>query len=79
LTSAEAASRLAAEGANELAHEGRREVWNIAFEVLREPVLLMLLAAGAIYVSLGDLEEALGMAGGSAFPAAKSFAATSCY
>ncbi|HEY5128443.1 MAG TPA: cation-translocating P-type ATPase [Bradyrhizobium sp.] len=59
LTSTEAAARLAAEGANELAQDGRRRVWQIAFEVLREPMLLMLLAAGAIYISLGDLEEAL--------------------
>ncbi len=59
LTSAEAAARLAAEGANELAQDGRRRVWQIAFEVLREPMLLMLLVAGAIYISLGDLEEAL--------------------
>jgi P-type Ca2+ transporter type 2C len=59
LTSTEAARRLAAEGTNELAQDGRRRVWQIAFEVLREPMLLMLLAAGAIYISLGDLEEAL--------------------
>jgi len=59
LTSIEAARRLAAEGANELAQDGRRRVWQIAFEVLREPMLLMLLAAGAIYISLGDLQEAL--------------------
>jgi Ca2+-transporting ATPase len=59
LTRAEAAARLAAEGPNELAQDGRRRVWQIAFEVLREPMLLMLLAAGAIYISLGDLEEAL--------------------
>jgi Ca2+-transporting ATPase len=59
LTSTEAARRLVADGANELAQEGRRRVWQIAFEVLREPMLLMLLAAGAIYISLGDLREAL--------------------
>ena len=59
LTSTEAARRLVADGANELAQDGRRRVWQIAFEVLREPMLLMLLAAGAIYISLGDLREAL--------------------
>ena len=59
LTSVEAAARLAAEGTNELAQDGRRRIWQIAFEVLREPMLVMLLAAGAIYISLGDLEEAL--------------------
>jgi Ca2+-transporting ATPase len=59
LTGAEAARRLEADGANELAQDGRRRVWQIAFEVLREPMPLMLLAAGAIYISLGDLQEAL--------------------
>ena len=59
LTSAEAAMRLASEGPNELAQDGRRRILQIAFEVLREPMLLMLLAAGGIYISLGDLEEAL--------------------
>jgi P-type Ca2+ transporter type 2C len=59
LTGTEAAARLAAEGPNALPHEGRRRVWRIAFEVLREPMLLMLLVAGAIYISLGDIEEAL--------------------
>jgi P-type Ca2+ transporter type 2C len=59
LTSTDAARRLAADGANELAQDGRRRVWQIAFEVLREPMLLMLLAAGAIYISLGDIHEAL--------------------
>src|SRR3954452_25362674 len=59
LTSAEAAIRLAAEGPNELPQHGRRRIWRIAFEVLREPMLLMLLAAGAIYIILGDIEEAL--------------------
>ena len=59
LTSIEAAARLVAEGPNELAQDGRRRVWQIALEVLREPMLLMLLAAGAIYISLGDLQEAL--------------------
>lgn len=39
-----------------LRRTGRRRILQIAFEVLREP---MLLAAGGIYISLGDLEEAL--------------------
>jgi Ca2+-transporting ATPase len=59
LTDAEARSRLAQYGANELAHEGRRRIWHIAAEVLREPMLLMLLAAGAIYIALGDFGDAL--------------------
>ena len=52
LSTAEAAARLAAEGPNELLH---RRFWQIALEVLSEPMLLLLFAAGAIYLSLGDL------------------------
>lgn len=59
LTTAEAAARFAAEGPNELAHRGRRSLWQIAFEIISEPMLLMLLAAGSIYIALGDLAEAL--------------------
>ena len=46
LSSAEALERLARDGPNELGQTGRRTVARIAFEVLREPMLAMLLAAG---------------------------------
>src|SRR5262245_39026269 len=59
LTGMEAASRLAAEGPNELPRAGRRTPLRIVTEVLREPMLLMLLGAGGIYLALGDLTEAL--------------------
>ena len=55
LSTAEAAARLAAEGPNELPRSGHRRFWQIALEVLSEPMLLLLFAAGAIYLSLGDL------------------------
>ncbi len=63
LTSAEAARRLAAEGPNALPDAGRRGLAAIALEVLREPMLLLLVAAAAIYVAVGDLREALVLAG----------------
>ena len=59
LTQAEAAARLAAEGYNELPTAARRDVPAIALEVIREPMFLLLAAAGAIYLALGDLKEAL--------------------
>ncbi|MBA3056115.1 MAG: cation-translocating P-type ATPase [Sphingomonadales bacterium] len=59
LTSAEAARRLAAEGPNQLPQARRRTALRIVGEVLREPMLAMLLAAGGIYLLLGDLAEAL--------------------
>lgn len=54
-----ARARLAAEGPNELARQGGRSIWRIAGEVLREPMLALLLAASVIYLALGDIHEAL--------------------
>ena len=59
LDPAEAAARLAAEGPNALAHAGQRSVLRIALEVLREPMLVLLLLGGGAYLLLGDLAEAL--------------------
>jgi Ca2+-transporting ATPase len=59
LTAREAQARLAAEGYNELPRQDRRTPLRIAVEVLREPMLALLLAAGLIYLLLGDLKEAL--------------------
>ncbi len=59
LTASEALARLKAEGFNELPHAGRRSVARLVLDVLREPMLLLLLAGGAIYFTLGDIGEAL--------------------
>ena len=59
LSEAEAATRLAEEGYNELPQPGRHGLVGAAIEVCREPMLQLLLAAGLIYVLLGDLTEAL--------------------
>lgn len=59
LTDTEAAARLKAEGPNELPHSGQRALLRIMFDVAREPMLLLLLAGGAIYLALGDPGEAL--------------------
>jgi Ca2+-transporting ATPase len=63
LTDDEAAARLAAEGANELPSAKQKSTLRIAAEVLREPMLLLLLATGAIYLLLGDLLEAITLLG----------------
>jgi len=55
----EAAKRLKAEGFNELARQEHRTAFAIVLEVLREPMLMLLLAGGAIYLLLGSLQEAL--------------------
>jgi len=59
LTEAEAAARLAREGANELPRYGKRTLPRIVLEILREPMFALLLGAGALYLVLGDLGEAL--------------------
>ena len=59
LSPSEAATRLAADGPNELPHAGRRPVLRIVLEVLREPMLVLLLAGGLAYLLLGDLTEAV--------------------
>ena len=53
------AARLAAEGANELPQPDRRTLARIVLEVLREPMLALLLGGGAIYLALGDTKEAV--------------------
>jgi Ca2+-transporting ATPase len=58
LTEAEAAARLAQDGPNELPGRDSRNALAVILEVLREPMLLMLLAACAVYLALGDLHEA---------------------
>ncbi len=59
LTAGEAQLRLAADGPNELPRAGSRSALKIAGEVLREPMLALLLAGGVAYLILGDRTEAL--------------------
>ena len=63
LTSAEAERKLRSDGPNELAPPAHRGIFGIALEVVREPMFLLLLAAGGIYLSLGDTAEALMLLG----------------
>ena len=59
LSHEEAAQRLAADGPNIIPQGGRRSIWLIIGEVLREPMLALLLVGGLAYLLLGDLAEAL--------------------
>ena len=59
LTEVDAQARLKAEGHNELPQPDRRTPFRIAIEVLREPMLMLLLVGGLVYLALGDLKEAL--------------------
>jgi Ca2+-transporting ATPase len=58
LSQAEADARLRTEGYNELPGASHRSIVAIALGVVREPMFLLLVAAGAIYFLLGDLGEA---------------------
>ena len=62
LSDADAEERLARNGYNELPSARPRGFWAIAWEVVREPMLLLLVAAAAIYVVLGDRGGALVLA-----------------
>ncbi len=59
LTSAEAASRLQADGPNELPAAGGHRLFDGLLHVVAEPMFVLLSVAVALYVLLGELREAL--------------------
>ena len=59
LTSGEAATILARDGPNEIARDRQRGPFRIVLDAVKEPMLQLLLAAGVIYLVIGDLAEAL--------------------
>ena len=63
LDEAEALRRLQAEGPNELAARRERTLFAIVLEVVREPMFLMLVAAGTVYLLLGEPSDALMLLG----------------
>ena len=63
LSADEAARRLAADGPNTLPGGQRRTLLSIVGETVREPMFLLLLAAGMLYLVFGDLQEGLTLFG----------------
>jgi Ca2+-transporting ATPase len=63
LSEQETRERLAIDGYNELPSTKKRTFFHILWEVLREPMFLMLIACGVLYMFLGDQEEALMLMG----------------
>jgi Ca2+-transporting ATPase len=63
LSANEVAARLEADGFNELPSAKPRSIFAIAWEVAREPMFLLLVACGTIYLLLGDTAEALMLLG----------------
>jgi P-type Ca2+ transporter type 2C len=59
----EAAERLGKEGYNELPSSKKRSIFAIAFDVIKEPMFILLIAGGSIYLLLGDVREAFMLLG----------------
>jgi Ca2+-transporting ATPase len=57
LSDADAAARLVADGYNELPSSKPRRLIAIALEVVREPMFMLLIASGGVYLLLGDAAE----------------------
>jgi P-type Ca2+ transporter type 2C len=63
LSEDDARSRLQQDGPNELPVQQERNLFAIVLEVLREPMFLMLIAGGAVYLLLGEPADALMLLG----------------
>jgi len=59
LSEADAEANIKRYGLNELPSSKKKSVLNIVFEVLKEPMFLLLVACGSIYLLLGDVQEAI--------------------
>ncbi len=59
LTKKEAADKLKKEGFNELPEQKKQSVWTILWEVITEPMLLLIIGSGIIYMFLGEPRDAL--------------------
>ncbi len=63
LSEQEAHTRLLADGLNELPSAQPQNLWQIAWHVLSEPMILLLLGCATIYLSLGDWHDAVVLSG----------------
>ncbi len=59
LEEGEVSQKIKEEGYNELPSSEKRSFFTIVLEVIREPMFLLLIGCGTIYLILGDLQEAL--------------------
>jgi len=57
LSDKEVEARLKQFGYNELPAAKPKSVWRIVFDVIREPMLILLVSCGMLYILLGDLGE----------------------
>jgi P-type Ca2+ transporter type 2C len=63
LTQQEVDEKLAKEGKNELPSSKPKNVLRIALDIVREPMFLLLVTCGTLYLVLGDIQEGLMLLG----------------
>ena len=63
LTAEEVRQKQAAEGFNELPSSKPKNILQIALGVIREPMFLLLVTCGSLYLLLGDMTEGLMLLG----------------
>lgn len=59
LNKEEVRKQLIAHGYNELPSEAPKHILRIAFEVMKEPMFLLLIGCGVLYILLGDYQEGI--------------------
>lgn len=59
ITNAKATKLLKEHGYNELPSAKPKDIWQIAFEVMKEPMFILLISCGALYMFLGDYTEGI--------------------
>ena len=59
LSDSDVSFKLKEEGYNELPSSKKRSVFSTAFEVIKEPIFLLLVASGSLYFILGDVTEGI--------------------
>lgn len=63
LSQEEVNKKLSLEGYNELPSSKPKSIFTLAVEVIKEPMFLLLVACGTLYLILGDLEEGIMLLG----------------
>ena len=63
ITQKEATEKIEKEGYNELPSSKSKNVFQIAFGVVKEPMFILLVVCGALYLILGDIHEGLMLLG----------------
>ena len=59
LSTKEANEKLKLHGFNELPSAKPKNVWHIALEVMKEPMFILLISCGVLYILLGDYKEGI--------------------